>query len=270
MMSDIQTEAMRAVTEQQQAPPEPAWEEVGRTPREVNVSMAERMGSIVAGAGMVGAAVYFVSRERPVTGTIVGIVGGILIQRGASGHCSMYEAMGVQTSDTARLSRRFAKPISIEESVVIDRSPEELYGFWRDFKNLPRVMRHLERVDVLDGERSRWIAQGPGGELIAWEARTTHDRPNELIAWETTENAQVPNRGSVRFRPASGHRGTIVEVMMEYTPPGGRIGVAVAKLFGREPSQEIREDLAWLKAQMEAGERPTVEGQPRGTCRAGW
>jgi uncharacterized membrane protein len=69
----------------------------------------------------------------------------------------------------------------------------------------------------------------------------------------------------VSFKPAPGGRGTDVRVRLQYHPPAGKVGAAIAWMFGEEPSQTIQEDLRRFKRLMEAGEIPTVEGQPRGT-----
>lgn len=264
------TEQLQWIEEEQQAAgPELSYEEMGLGEAEVNVGMAERIGSAIGGAVMLGGGVYLALKRRPMSTILLGIGGGVLLKRGITGHCAVYQALGIDASEPALDGRSMARGISVEESIIINKPAAELYAFWRDLKNLPGIMRHLERVDVVDQKKSRWVAQGPGGQLIEWEAIITQERPDELIAWETTEHAAVPSKGSVRFRRASGHRGTIVEVMLEYYPPGGTIAAAIAKLFRREPSQEIRDDLQAFKARMEAGEVPTVEGQPRGTCGAG-
>ena len=70
--------------------------------------------------------------------------------------------------------------------------------------------------------------------------------------------------GSVRFRPATGLRGTEVRVRLQYEPPAGKMGAAIAWLFGHDPAATIREDLRRFKQLMEAGEAATTEGQPRG------
>ena len=116
-------------------------------------------------------------------------------------------------------------------------------------------MKHIERVEVLDATRSRWTAKAPAGQTVEWDAEITQDLPGEMIAWCSVAGSTVDHQGSVRFRSASGNRGTIVEVMLRYNPPGGRIGAAVAKLFHREPSQQIKEDLRRFKSLMEAGEQ---------------
>src|SRR5205814_3086482 len=135
----------------------------------------------------------------------------------------------------------------------------ELYGFWKNFENLPRFMRHLERVQKIDEQRSHWVAKGPAGYSVEWDAEIINDEPGQVIAWRSLAGASVDNAGSVRFVPAPGGRGTEVRVVIDYIPPAGVVGWAVAKLFGREPKQEIAEDLRRFKQKMEMGEVATVE-----------
>jgi uncharacterized membrane protein len=158
--------------------------------------------------------------------------------------------------------------IHVTSSIVISRPAEEIYKFWRDFKNLPRVMKHLESVEVIDGTRSRWVAKGPAGKHVQWEAEMTEDRPNELIAWRSIESSTVENYGAVRFEPAPGGRGTIVYVELNYRPPGGLLAATIAKLLGEEPQIQLKDDLRRLKQIMEAGEIVTTEGQPAGRARS--
>ncbi|HEX5580384.1 MAG TPA: SRPBCC family protein, partial [Gemmatimonadaceae bacterium] len=140
------------------------------------------------------------------------------------------------------------------ESVTILSPREEVYEFWRDFQNLPRFMRHLESVRVLDDRRSHWVARAPAGRTVEWEAEIVEDRPNELIAWRSVAGADVDNAGHVRFSDAPGGRGTEVTVALRYDPPAGKLGAAVAKLFHEEPGQQVEEDLRRFKQVMETGD----------------
>jgi uncharacterized membrane protein len=151
----------------------------------------------------------------------------------------------------------------VRKSIIINRSPEELYQYWRDLENLPRFMQHLESVRVTGDGRSHWVAKAPAGTSVEWDAEITEDRPNERIAWRSLEGADVDNSGSVEFRPAPGNRGTIVRVEIEYNPPGGAIGALVAKLFGEEPGQQAQEDLRCFKQVMETGEVVLSDGTYR-------
>ena len=153
----------------------------------------------------------------------------------------------------------------VNKSIVINSSPEELYRYWRDFENLPRFMHHLESVKVTGEGRSHWVATAPAGTTVEWDAEITEDRPNELIAWQSLEGADVYNRGSVRFERAPGNRGSIVHVKIDYDPPGGKLGAAVAKLFGEDPEQQLNADLRRFKQVIELGEVVLSEGTTRGT-----
>lgn len=154
--------------------------------------------------------------------------------------------------------------IDVRKAVTVNRAPGDLYAFWRDFANLPRFMRHLEAVEVLGEKRSRWTAKAPLGQTVEWEAEITDEQQHESLSWRSTPEAEVVNSGSVRFVRLPANRGTEVHVMLHYDPPGGRVGALAAKLFGEEPEQQITDDLRRFKALMEAGEIPSIEGQPSG------
>ncbi len=146
------------------------------------------------------------------------------------------------------------KGIHVTRGITVNRPIEEVYGFWHDFENLPRFMRHLESVRTMGDGRSHWKTKGPAGTSVEWDAVTTEDLPNESIAWRSIEGSGVSNRGMVRFRRAPGGRGTEVRVELTYDPPGGKVGSLVAKLFGEEPGQQVRDDLYAFKQVMETGE----------------
>jgi uncharacterized membrane protein len=164
-----------------------------------------------------------------------------------------------------RLSRRNGdSEIRVAQSVTVNRSPEELYRFWRDFQNLPRFMKHIESARETEGGRSHWVAKAPAGTTVEWDAEITEDRPNELIAWRSLEGSDVDQVGFVRFERAPGGRGSIVKVEMRYRPPAGVVGATVAKLLGKPPERQIKDTLRRFKQIMEAGEAITTEGQPAG------
>lgn len=168
----------------------------------------------------------------------------------------------VKTIQTA--ADTIARDVHIETSIAIDKSPEELFAFWRDLKNLPLFMNNLESVTVLDQRKSHWVAKGVGAARVEWVAEIYNEVENELIAWRSLENADVVNAGSVRFQKGPTGHGTYVRVTVNYNPPAGKLGATIAQLLGGEPTQLIKEDLRRLKQVMEAGEISTIEGQTSG------
>jgi uncharacterized membrane protein len=240
-------------------------------PSHANVGSAERTVSTAAGAIL---AITGLARRSPL-GLALAAIGGGLIYRGVSGQCPVYRAAGINTSDemsdAASPEDYFEHGIHVEQAFTINKTPWELYQYWRNFENLPKIMSHLESVTVIDEKRSHWVARAPAiaGGKVEWDAEIINDEPNALIAWRSLENADVDNAGSVRFVPAPGDRGTEVKVVIDYIPPAGRLGKWVAKLFGEEPAQQLEEDLRKFKRVMETGEFATTKGQPRGNCSGG-
>ena len=181
-------------------------------------------------------------------------IGGVLIAAGA-----YLIFRGVNQDDGASQSgsgqyapyRNQGAGIQVRESIVVEKPDSELYRYWRRLENLPTIMSHLESVTEL-GKRSHWKAKGPLGTSPEWDAVITDERENETISWRSLEDAQVPNEGTVRFS-RRGDNSTEVIVSLTYHPPLGPVGAAVAKLFGEEPSQQIKDDLQNFKQSVEGG-----------------
>ena len=230
---------------------------------DINLNEPERWLSVVAGSGI---AAYGLTR-RSLPGLIVASIGSVLVWRGATGHCPIYGALGIDTSrdeDDSQVSIPYGRGIRVEKSVTINATPAQLFTFWRNLENLPRFMSHLESVQVTDPRHSHWVAKGPAGMDAEWDAEIINEIPNELIGWRSVEGSKVDNAGSVHFDKAPGGRGTIVKVVLRYDPPGGVVGATVARLFGEDPARQIGEDLRKLKQLIETSEIATIEGQPTG------
>ncbi|GAX41764.1 cyclase/dehydrase [Tolypothrix sp. NIES-4075] len=211
----------------------------------------ERWASLVGG----GAMVLMGLSQRSLRGVLMALAGGGLVYQGVTKQSTIQqaqEAIGIN------------KSIKVEKTVTINKPADELYRFWHDFENLPRFMKHLKSVTVQNDKRSHWIANAPLDSSVEWDADILEDRENEFISWASVEGADVENSGFIRFKKAPGDRGTEVKVVLEYSPPGGALAAAFAKLFGEEPEQQIGDDLRRFKMLMEAGEIATTEGQPKG------
>jgi len=226
-----------------------------------NVSSNERWISLAAGGAL--SVLGFDGRGPSILSSLLG---GFLIYRAATGNCPMYQALGVSTSDSTAPNTAIAAGhgTRVEHAVTVMKPASEVYDFWRDFENLPRFMTHLVDVDTTTNGRSHWIAKGPLGTKVEWDAEIIADIPGEAIGWKSLDGADVDTAGSVRFRELGHGRGTEVRVNLKYDPPLGKVGTAISRLFGESPEQQIREDMRRFKEVLESGEIPTVEGQPHG------
>jgi len=230
----------------------------------VNISQAERIVSAIGGGILAAAGL----KKRSAAGVALAVIGGDLLRRGITGHSFAYEAMGVRTATNGQGEETTSVPyelgVRVDKSITIARPPQEVYEFWRRLSNLSRFMKNVESVTEIDDQHSHWVVQAPAGRKVQWHAVVHNEVPGEMIAWRSMPGADVDNAGSVWFREAPAGRGTEVKVELQYNPPAGALGAVFASFWGKEPSQQIQEDLHRLKAILETGEIPTTEGQPTG------
>ena len=230
--------------------PEDAREERVRQGR--NISDPERWISMAAGVGL---GVYGISRGR-VPGWAMAGLGALLVRRGFTGHCDTYRMLGLNTAGTGSDTRQAlggTAGVIVEENVTIDRPISELYRFWRNLENLPRFMTHLESVERITDTLSRWQAKGPAGATVEWNAEIINEVPDQVIGWRSIEGSDVVSAGSVNFDEAGPGR-TNVRVRLQYSPPLGKVGDAVARLVGADAATQIREDLYRFKTLVETGQ----------------
>lgn len=157
----------------------------------------------------------------------------------------------------AQAHRFFEHGIHATRSITIVRPAQDLYAVWRNLEDLPRFVNHLESVTAIDATHSRWTTKGPIGKSFTWNAEIIRDEPGRLIAWKSVGETPVPNAGTIEFRD-QGEGVTEVRVTMEYLPPGGKVGAAVAKALGDDAEAQIREGLDKFKRAMETGAAPDV------------
>jgi uncharacterized membrane protein len=147
----------------------------------------------------------------------------------------------------------------LKKSVTVNRSAEELYNHWRNLENIPKFIGDIVSVKIIDDDRSHWTLKVPGGMDLEWDAVITVNRKNEMIGWRSITGADIDNAGYVRFDRATGGRGTVVRVALQYNPPGGKFGAALSTLLGEKPGAQVEKALRRFKQLMEAGEIPTTE-----------
>ena len=217
-----------------------------------NISATARLASTVAGA-----ALAMVGYQR--SNKALGLMGLGLIGRGASGWCPVTASLDTRDYGYNEDTKRHLggpRGVIVEDAITIYRPVSEVYSYWRNLENLPRFMDHLEEVTVTDRFHSHWVARGPLGVLVEWDAEIINDIPPSLLSWKSVGQSDVVSAGSVRFRPAGEHA-TQVHVKLQYDPPAGKFGATVAWLVGDDPQHQIAEDLRRFKQLLETGEMST-------------
>ena len=223
-----------------------ALDEIARQDRR-NVGAAERAVSLIAG-GLLGAAgILLKSRAR----ILLGLMGGALVHRGASGHCELYRLVGMNTARPhARRGVADGKGIKIEAATHVEKPAEEVFRCWRRLENLPRFMQHVVAVEESAEGISHWKVRGPLNRELHWDAEIIEEQPGKMLAWQTLPGAPVASAGSVWFEPEG--EGTRVKVSMQYQPPAGEAGAAVAAILGASPKKQVAADLTRFKEMVEA------------------
>jgi uncharacterized membrane protein len=180
-------------------------------------------------------------------------LGSFLLFRGATGYCPVTQAV------TKNGAVSHPHTVDINTSVLINKPREEVYSFWRKLENLPRFMKHLESVTVIDEKTSFWKAKVPGGiATIDWESEITMDRPNEQISWQSLPESEIRNSGMVTFKDAGVNK-TELQARISYDAPGGVIGESVAKLLNPLFAKMVKSEIESIKDHFESKKKPAKQ-----------
>ena len=211
-----------------------------------NVGEDERLISLVAGGVLAGAGL---GTRGLLSLGLLG-VGGALVYRAATGHCSLYDKFNLSTvGDTKGV--RPGRGIRVARGVHINKSPEEVSREWGDLTNLPTVMSHLESVEDLGDGRTHWVAKTLG-KTVEWDAETTSFVPGKEIRFRSLPGGDIDTEGAVFFE-ADPNGGTILRTEIRYDPPAGALLHKIASLFGADMESQIDEDLWRFKRRLETG-----------------
>lgn len=211
----------------------------------VNVGNNERIISAATGAFILSSGLSDLFKH-PISGLVKTALGGLLLYRGASGHCPVYSSMG----KTRGVSNTQA--INIRTSLIVNKSKDEVYNFWRKLENLPLFMKHLASVTEIDSKHSHWEATIPGNiGKVKWNAEIVKEEQGSMIGWQSIPNSMINNAGKVVFHDAQNGEGTELEVVISYHPPAGELGAGVAKLLNPVFEKIIRQDIMNFKEYIE-------------------
>jgi uncharacterized membrane protein len=206
----------------------------------------------------------FQENWAPTTRLLMGGLGGVLAFEGIRGRWPGSRALGVlglgllARAATNLPSRRLVgigagrRAIEVEKTIRIAAPVERVWELWSNFENFPRFMSHLREVRKVDEGRSHWVAVGPAGIPVEWDAEVTDWVPQQFLAWKSVDGATVQMTGTVRFRPTDQGE-TEIDVQLSYNPPAGAVGHAIAFLSGIDPKQAMEEDMVRLKSLLEEG-----------------
>ncbi|HEY8489907.1 MAG TPA: SRPBCC family protein [Dehalococcoidia bacterium] len=136
----------------------------------------------------------------------------------------------------------------VEKSIEVQAPVEAVYRVWSNFESFPEFMENVQEVRMTGGGSSHWKVKGPVGTNVEWDAMTTESVPNQRISWQST-GGEVETYGSVTFSQVAPDV-TRLNVIMEYKPPAGAAGEAVARIFS-DPERQVEEDLQRFKALVE-------------------
>lgn len=143
---------------------------------------------------------------------------------------------------------------SVIKFVVVNAPVAQVFEFWKNFENFPRFMENIESIQVIGPDLTHWKSKGPLGTSVEWDAKTIAVVENQKIAWQSTEGT-IETHGAVTFEELE--EGTKVTVGLEYQPPGGALGEAVAKMFS-DPEDQLEEDLNRFKQVAEGGDFASI------------
>lgn len=205
-------------------------------------SPSQRILAALAGLALCG---YGAARRTALGATLA--AGGIALLARGAGNRPLAQLVG-------------RRGITLEKSIDIAAPTDTVFDVWSEYKNFPFLMSHVIDVRQLDEKRSHWVVKGPAGTRLEWDAIQTGYRRPSLLSWQTAPGSVVAHSGHVLFEPSGS--GTRVTVHMAYQPPAGALGHGVAVLLGRDPKQELSDDLARMKAFIESGITPSDAARP--------
>ncbi len=196
----------------------------------VNLGDNQRILSAVGGSLLL----YFVAKKHTINSLLL-LGGGYLLYRAISGHCPV-------TASVKRNSRKLGNNINIRGSAVVNRPVSEIYAFWRDSRNIPKMLRHIGRIEVADDGTAIWGMDLPDIGEVSWRTRILRERQDRELSWHSMEGAAIEQMGKVNFSPTPGG-GTRVEVVLSYRAPAGPIDERLERLLTPAFRQKIEEEI---------------------------
>lgn len=199
-----------------------------------NVSKIERIVMIAAGGYLLYNAVSKKDKNIAKTSTAAA-----LLLRGITGYCPVYGALKTIKNNTT-------PSITAKVKQLVNRPVSEIYSIWRDFENLPKFMGHLQSVNTIDSNTTKWVSEGFGQiDSISWTAEIAEELKDKIIRWQSTPDSPINNSGKVTFTPRA--EGTEISISISYQPPLNDDGENIAHFFNPSFKKLIKKDLKNFK-----------------------
>lgn len=224
----------------------------------VNVGQTERLVSTALGAFLLSSGLNNMFKH-PLNGLVKTAIGGLLLYRGASGHCPLYSGIG-KTNNVSH-----TQATNIRTNLIVNKPRNEVYAFWRKLENLPLFMKHLAAVTEIDSKHSHWEATLPAGiGKIKWNAEIVKEEEGHMIGWQSIPNSTINNAGKVVFNDALGGQGTELEVVISYHAPAGELGAGIARALNPVFERMIRTDVMNFKEYIETKHNSSASSNGNG------
>jgi uncharacterized membrane protein len=196
---------------------------------------------VFAGCAGAGLMLYGAAHRKSLRGKAAGVNGAILLARSIL-NAPLKRMIGADQMAGLR----------IQKTIYVSATPSELYEFWNNPENYPKVFAHVNQVKREKDGLFRWQVSGPAGIRLSWTGRITRQVPEKTIEWWSTPESTIENHGIVHFEAEKDGR-TRVQIDMSYNPPAGLLGHAVAALLGLDPKNVMDQDFVRLKSLFEQG-----------------
>ena len=118
-------------------------------------------------------------------------------------------------------------------SVQVGGDVAEVVAAWADLESFPRFIDRLKSVTRTGPDTTHWVAQGPMGLDVEWDAETTKFEAGKRIAWTSSIGSEVRTSGQVTFNALPGGL-TEVTVTFQHSTENlkGKAGYLLANLDG--------------------------------------
>jgi uncharacterized membrane protein len=167
------------------------------------------------------------------------------LYRGISGNCPV-SAM-IQKNEI----EEHTPSVNIRTSLIVNAPRKGVYDAWRNLERLPRFLKHIKKINVIDAIHSHWILKTPGRiPAIEWDAEIIEQEDGRELSWRSLPGSNIETAGKINFADTTG--GTELIVLITYRPPAGYIGSAIARLMNSTFKNMVEQDVMSFKTYIES------------------